>query len=380
MLSCHFFASACLLTNQGWILISLFPWFASTAPEMAAVALNYHARSSDFEPILALVSGFRATIWPASLLRQESPASCWKPTGSKRTRCLSSLLNRTEQKHRIHTGLCENCLRFLYELRGSVFAITHKCNLPTNWRKWFEIRKELLIKCIWLSKLSTINVLVALWSPSLPFTCGSTFNFEQNTKSLQDLEYRLAALHFPYHGGKSRFNQRWVNQKFFFLQLLCFCISGSRAERREVPVLLLVAFLAVMFLLAIAALLCFCGIRAQHRRNSKPGIIHHPGPGLRPLRGSSTNELWTSPTEREQHEHWNNQAFMNDISSRTCQAMHYGIRADILKKAIRKCLTLKIDFSANFNLTHDFFGRRLSQHPKNWKTQKWIYKYQFKGV
>jgi len=35
--------------------------------------------------------------------------------------------------------------------------------------------------------------------------------------------------------------------------------------------------------------------------------------------------------------------------------MHYGIRADILKKAIRKCLTLKIDFSANFNLTHDFF-------------------------
>ena len=31
--------------------------------------------------------------------------------------------------------------------------------------------------------------------------------------------------------------------------------------------------------------------------------------------------------------------------------LHY----DILKKAIRKCLTLKIDFSANFNLTHDFF-------------------------
>ena len=61
-------------------------------------------------------------------------------------------------------------------------------------------------------------------------------------------------------------------------------------------------------------------------------------------------------------------------------SMHYGIRADILKKTIRKCLTLKIDFSANFDLTHDFFGRRLSQHPKNWKTQKWIYKYQFKGV
>ena len=61
--------------------------------------------------------------------------------------------------------------------------------------------------------------------------------------------------------------------------------------------------------------------------------------------------------------------------------MHYGIRADILKKkAIRKCSTLKIDFSANFHLTHDFFWRGLSQHPKNWKTQKGIYKYQFKGV
>ena len=60
--------------------------------------------------------------------------------------------------------------------------------------------------------------------------------------------------------------------------------------------------------------------------------------------------------------------------------LHYGLRAEILKKVIRKCLTLKIDFSANFNLTHDFFGRRLSQHPKNWKTQKLIYKYQFKGV
>ena len=92
--------------------------------------------------------------------------------------------------------------------------------------------------------------------------------------------------------------------KFLFLQLLCLCIStkisGSRAERREVPVLLLVTFLAVMFLLAIAALLCFCGIRAQHERNSKPGIIHHPGPGAQPPRGSGTNELWTSPTEREQ--------------------------------------------------------------------------------
>ena len=83
--------------------------------------------------------------------------------------------------------------------------------------------------------------------------------------------------------------------KVCFLHLLCFCIStkisGSRAERREVPVLLLVTFLAVMFLLAIAALLCFCGIRAQHERNSKPGIIHYPGPGAQPSRGSGTNEL-----------------------------------------------------------------------------------------
>ena len=223
-MSCHFFASsACFLTNQGWILNSLSSWFASTAPEMAAVTLNIYARSSDefrFEPIFASVSGFRATILLASLLRQESSMSCWKPTGSKRTRCLSSLLNRTEQKHRIHTGLCENCLRFLYELRGSVFAITHKCDLSTNRRKWFEIRKELLIKCIWLCKLSAINVLVAVWSPSLPFTCGSTFNFEQNTESLQDLEYRLAALHFRYCGGKCWFNQRWANQSFF-----CICFA-----------------------------------------------------------------------------------------------------------------------------------------------------------
>ena len=35
--------------------------------------------------------------------------------------------------------------------------------------------------------------------------------------------------------------------------------------------------------------------------------------------------------------------------------LHYGLRADILKKVTRKCLTLKIDFSANFNLTHDLF-------------------------
>ena len=136
----------------------------------------------------------------------------------------------SEQKHRIHTGLCENCLRFLDELRGSVFAITHKCDLPTNWRKWFEIRKELLIKCIWLCKLSAINVLVAVWSPSLPFTCGSTFNLEQNTESLQDLEYRLAALHFRYYGGKCRFNQRWANQSLFFAFIVLLYFNKNFRE------------------------------------------------------------------------------------------------------------------------------------------------------
>jgi len=43
---------------------------------------------------------------------------------------------------------------------------------------------------------------------------------------------------------------------------------------------------------------------------------------------------------------------------------HYGTRADILKKAIRKCLTLKIDFSANFNLTRDFWAEALSTPQK----------------
>ena len=46
------------------------------------------------------------------------------------------------------------------------------------------------------------------------------------------------------------------------------------------------------------------------------------------------------------------------------EPLHYGIRAD------RKCSALKIDFSANFHPTHDFFWRGLSQYPKNWKTQK----------
>ena len=50
--------------------------------------------------------------------------------------------------------------------------------------------------------------------------------------------------------------------------------------------------------------------------------------------------------------------------------MHYGIRADILKKAIRKCLTLKIDFSANFNLTHDFFWAEALSTPQKLENAK----------
>ena len=50
-------------------------------------------------------------------------------------------------------------------------------------------------------------------------------------------------------------------------------------------------------------------------------------------------------------------AAVQDTANRSnaLQSMHYGIRADILKKAIRKYSTLKIDFSANFNLTHEIF-------------------------
>ena len=50
--------------------------------------------------------------------------------------------------------------------------------------------------------------------------------------------------------------------------------------------------------------------------------------------------------------------------------LHYGIRADILKKAIRKCLTLKIDFSANFNLTHDFFWAEALSTPQKLENAK----------
>ena len=53
-----------------------------------------------------------------------------------------------------------------------------------------------------------------------------------------------------------------------------------------------------------------------------------------------------------------------------CNTLHYGLRADILKKAIRKCLTLKIDFSANFNLTHDFFWAEALSTPQKLENAK----------
>ena len=51
-------------------------------------------------------------------------------------------------------------------------------------------------------------------------------------------------------------------------------------------------------------------------------------------------------------------------------SLHYGLRADILKKVIRKCLTLKIDFSANFNLTHDFFWAEALSTPQKLENAK----------
>ena len=50
------------------------------------------------------------------------------------------------------------------------------------------------------------------------------------------------------------------------------------------------------------------------------------------------------------------------------------------KKAITKCSTLKVDFFANFHLTHDFLLAEALSTPQIWKTQKGIYKYQLKGV
>ena len=46
--------------------------------------------------------------------------------------------------------------------------------------------------------------------------------------------------------------------------------------------------------------------------------------------------------------------------------MHYAPRAAIFgeKKTITKCLTLEIDFSANFHLIHDFFDEALFNFPK----------------
>ena len=47
---------------------------------------------------------------------------------------------------------------------------------------------------------------------------------------------------------------------------------------------------------------------------------------------------------------------------------------------ITKFWTLKIDFSANFHLTHDYLVAEALSTPQNWKTLKGTYKYQFKGV
>ena len=60
--------------------------------------------------------------------------------------------------------------------------------------------------------------------------------------------------------------------------------------------------------------------------------------------------------------------------------MHYGIRADILKKSYQKMFNFENWFLCEFSSNTWFFWRGLSQHPKNWKTRKGIYKYQFKGV
>ena len=46
-------------------------------------------------------------------------------------------------------------------------------------------------------------------------------------------------------------------------------------------------------------------------------------------------------------------------------SLHHGLRADILKKkTIAKCSTLKVDFSANFQPIHDFFGGGPLNTPK----------------
>ena len=50
--------------------------------------------------------------------------------------------------------------------------------------------------------------------------------------------------------------------------------------------------------------------------------------------------------------------------------MHYAARADIWKKDITKCSTLKIDFSANFDLTHDFFWAEALSTPQKLENAK----------
>ena len=54
--------------------------------------------------------------------------------------------------------------------------------------------------------------------------------------------------------------------------------------------------------------------------------------------------------------------------SKRHNAMHYGIRAVIFRKSYQEIL--EIDFSTNFHVIHDFFWRRLSDHPKIWKRKK----------
>ena len=50
------------------------------------------------------------------------------------------------------------------------------------------------------------------------------------------------------------------------------------------------------------------------------------------------------------------------------------------KKSYQKMFNFENWFLCEFSSNTWFFWRGLSQHPKNWKTRKGIYKYQFKGV
>ena len=52
------------------------------------------------------------------------------------------------------------------------------------------------------------------------------------------------------------------------------------------------------------------------------------------------------------------------------QPLHYGIGAVIFEKNIRKCSTLKIDFFANFHLTHDFLLAEALSTPQKLENAK----------